>query len=391
MAGQAKTDLPYWKLSSFYFFYFASLGVMLPYWNPYLYQRGFSVQEISYLTAIVAGTKIFAPYIWGSLADHFQNRIKIIQIASVICLLVFPLTVWVDSLLGMALLVALFSFFWNASLPQFEATTLSHLGSESERYSQIRLWGSIGFIAAVIVCGYFFEMSGISIQPWLVILVFLGIVICSFLIKNKAPVNTHLSPSSISSVLLSRPVISVFLACFIMQFSHGAYYTYYSIYLQDNGYSESVTGWLWALGTFAEIVIFIFMHRLIIKFKVSSLFVACFVLTTIRWAAMAYVVDSLILLILIQLLHAFSFGLFHSAAIHVVHAYFKGRLQGRGQALYSASSFGLGGALGALLSGLLWKSMGSEFTFIAMACIAFTGVFASFFIRLPSDTGVRSP
>ena len=28
--------MPYWRLSGFYFFYFATLGVLVPYWGLYL-------------------------------------------------------------------------------------------------------------------------------------------------------------------------------------------------------------------------------------------------------------------------------------------------------------------------------------------------------------------
>ena len=353
---------------------------MLPYWNPYLYSKGFNATEIAYITAIIAATKIFAPYLWGWLADHINNRMQVIQLASLICLLVFPAVIWIDSFIVMLLVIFLFSFFWNASLPQFEATTLSHLDTQVERYSQIRLWGSIGFIVAVLLAGYIFDRYSIRWQPYVMILIFSGVFINSLLIKDKAAKQLQINDQSVTAILKQPNIILLFFLCFLMQCSHGAYYTFYSIYLHSHGYSESVTGWLWALGTFAEIFVFIFMHKIIRHYHAATLLVLCFLLTTIRWLFMAYMVDNLLVMMLIQLLHASSFGLFHATAIHLVYQFFQGKLQGRGQALYSASSFGIGGAIGALISGYIWP-YSHQLTFICMAAIAAIGIIMSFYIK----------
>jgi hypothetical protein len=45
------------------------------------------------------------------------------------------------------------SFFWSASLPLVEASTLSHLGEHTYRYERIRLWDSVGFVFAVVALG----------------------------------------------------------------------------------------------------------------------------------------------------------------------------------------------------------------------------------------------
>ncbi len=52
--------MPYWRLSGFYFFFFASLGVLVPYWGLYLKSLGFSALEIGQLVALLLATKIVA-------------------------------------------------------------------------------------------------------------------------------------------------------------------------------------------------------------------------------------------------------------------------------------------------------------------------------------------
>jgi MFS transporter, PPP family, 3-phenylpropionic acid transporter len=85
-------------------------------------------------------------------------------------------------------------------------------------------------------------------------------------------------------------------------------------------------------------------------------------------------------LLFAQLLHAISFGIAHSASIEIVRTQFKGAHQGQGQALYSSLSFGAGGAVGALMGGLLWDHSAS-FTFL-VASLSSLGAFVIAFFGL---------
>ncbi|MDH5571640.1 MAG: MFS transporter, partial [Gammaproteobacteria bacterium] len=171
--------MPYWRLSSFYLFYFASLGALIPYWGLYLKSIGFNVSDIGTMMAIIMATKIISPNIWGWIADHTGRRMAIVRLASFVGLLAFAGVFFTTSFFWLAVVMVLFSFFWNASLPQFEATTFSHLAGQSHRYSSIRLWGSIGFIVAVWVLGKILEGHGISLLPAILLLLFAGIWISS--------------------------------------------------------------------------------------------------------------------------------------------------------------------------------------------------------------------
>lgn len=146
--------------------------------------------------------------------------------------------------------------------------------------------------------------------------------------------------TSLLKICCKPPVLALLLACFFIQASHGPYYAFFSIYLEERGYARSVIGQLWSLGVVAEVAVFFWMHRLLPKFGAKYLLATAMVLTTLRWWLIAIFADKLLVLLSVQLLHAASFGLFHAAAIHLVDRYFSGSIQGRGQALYSSISFG---------------------------------------------------
>jgi len=374
---------PYWRLSGFYLFYFASIGVLVPFWPLYLESLGFGPREIGELMAVVMATKIIAPNIWGWIADHTGRRMMIVRSGSLLACLFFAGIFFGSSYFWVASVMAVFSFFWNATLPQFEATTFNYLQEETHRYSSIRLWGSIGFVLAALYIGYLLETSPASIVPVAMLVMFVLIWLTSLVVPERSAGHLPLDEQSIFSVIKRPEVAALIVVIFLMQLSHGPYYTFYSIYLQDNGYSKTVIGGLWALGVIAEVGVFLVMHRLIPKFGLHNMLMFSLFIAALRWLLLGSFVESFAMLFLIQLGHAATFGIFHAVSIQYIHQYFRGRHQGRGQALYSSMSFGAGGALGALMSGYLWEN-GAMITFTIAAMISLLALMLSlFFVREP--------
>ena len=358
------TTTPYWRLSGFYFFYFASLGVFVPYWGLYLQWQGFSAQEIGEITAIFLGARIIAPNLWASLADFHGQRMRIVRVTSIIAIIVFSAILLNNSYTWIAAVMLIFSIFWNATLPQFEANTLQHLGENSHHYSKIRLWGSIGFIFTVTALGIVFEKISIDLMPIALIITMTGISIMSLSVPESSDHNLTHKQLPLRDILKQPAIIAFFTVCFLVILSHGPYYTFYSIYLEQNGYSRTLIGQLWALGVIAEVIVFIFMHRFIPRYGLRLILILSLLLSTLRWLLIGLFPNMITVLLFAQLLHAASFGTFHAAAIAWVHQHFVGKNQARGQALYSSIGFGAGGVLGSLTSGYLWDNPGPTFTFI---------------------------
>jgi PPP family 3-phenylpropionic acid transporter len=349
----------YLRLSGFYLFYFATLGVLLPYWGLYLLALGFDPARIGELLAIPQATKLVAPSLWGWLADHSGRRMGIVRWACLASVLSFA-GVWaVDgSYLGLALVTLLFSFFWNAALPQFEAVTLNHLGEHVHRYSRVRLWGSVGFVGAAVGGGYLVQDWGVGIVPAFLWGLFAALWLNSLLAPEAPAMPTvHASPP-LGRVLRQPAVIAFFAACFLNQAAHGPYYGFFSLYLETFGYSREFIGLLWGLGVTVEVGMFVFMPRLLLHFGPRRLVLAALALAALRWLLIGHFARELPILLFAQTLHAFSFGVFHAVSMHLIHQFFPGSLQGRGQALYSSLSFGAGNAVGSLAAGYLWAGLG---------------------------------
>ncbi|UZT76548.1 MFS transporter [Ectopseudomonas chengduensis] len=381
----ARAALPYWRLSGFYFFYFALLGGTAPFLALYFDHLGFSPARIGELIAIPMLMRCLAPNLWGWLGDHTGQRLLIVRFGALCTLVCFAGIFFSQSYAWLALIMATHAFFWHAVLPQFEVITLAHLREQAARYSQIRLWGSIGFIVAVVGLGLLFEWLSLDAYPAALLVIMAGIVVSSFWVPNAQPV---LRPSTLESEgfvrQLRRPGILAFYVCVgLMQLSNGPYYTFLTLHLEGVGYSRGAIGLFWALGVVAEILLFLVMARLLQRYSLRAVLLASFLITAVRWLLLGSLPQYLPVLLLAQCMHAATFGAFHAACIHFVQRSFADRQQGQAQALY-VSLAGIGGALGALYAGYSWKGLGPAWTFAIASLVA---LLAAFIIatRLPPE------
>lgn len=366
--------LPYRRLAGFYFFYFAYLGAFAPFFSLYLSSLGISAVEIGVLMSLPQLSRILAPHVWGWLADRSASRLRVAKLAGVAGTISF-LGAFAGE--GFALLFTVLlamTFFWSAALPLVEATTLSHLGDDTARYGRIRVWGSIGFIAAVVAVGYLLDWLPVKVLLWVIVALMAGMLAFCWHIPEAAVAPHASDDQPIWSILKKPEVIALISACALMAAAHGPYYTFYTIHVVEHGYSKSLAGWLWALGVICEIGIFVWMPHLYRAFTLRRILIASFALAVVRFLIIGWAVDSVVLLLLAQTLHAATFGSFHAAAIGYIHKLFRGRHAARGQAIYGSLAYGLGGTVGGLASGYAWSSVGPAATFTLSAACAGAGM-----------------
>jgi MFS transporter, PPP family, 3-phenylpropionic acid transporter len=366
--------VPHRRLAGFYFFYFAYLGTFAPFFSLYLDSVRLTPFEIGVLMSLPQVTRIVAPHLWGWLADRSGRRVRVVRLTGIAGTLAF---LFVFAGTQFALLFAtLFAmtFFWSAALQLMEATTLTYLGEETSRYGPVRVWGSIGFIVAVVGGGYLLDVLPLAAVPFLVLATMLAMLAFACVVP-EAPAIAHEAERSIGRVLLRPEVVALIVSGAFMSAAHGPYYTFYSIHLVGEGYSKAATGWLWALGVACEIGIFAWMPRLYQAFTLRQILIASFALAAVRFLLIGWLAQSFAVLLFAQVLHAATFGAFHAASIGYVHRIFRGNLQARGQAIYGSFSFGVGGALGGLASGYVWEHSGAALAFsVGAGCAALGGL-----------------
>ena len=365
--------IPYWRLSSFYFAYFAFVGAFTPFWSLYLKELTFSPFQIAVLMSLFQIARIFSPSLWGWFADHIGRRVPIIQWLAGLSVVSYIGVFFGESFWWLFAVMLLLSFFWSASLPLIETVTLGHLGDRFDRYGRIRMWGSVGFIGAVIGLGYLLDYTSIQALLWVVFGLLIAVSLFSRSIPEPVVIANRDDLRSIWQIIRQHEVIALMMACFAMSAAHGAYYTFYSIYLVEHGYSKSQVGWLWAVGVICEILIFLWMPALTKRFGLKRILFASLLLAVARFSIIGWAIDFWWLILFAQMLHAATFGSYHASAVALTYRYFKGKHQSKGQGLYTSMSYGVGGTFGAVISGFAWESLGPHWTFTLAASCAMLG------------------
>jgi len=368
------SPFPYWRLSGYYFFYFAFIGVFLPYFGLYLQSLSFSAWDIGLLMSQMQLMRLFGPYLWSVVADRCGQRITIIRRTGIVTLLSFSIFFFSTRFDVLFVAIALLSFFWVAALPLLETLIFDHLRENAARYSRVRLWGSIGFVVAVLGTGAALDHLPLASLLWIIVLVLGATQLLAAVVPEAPPFAPHGESPAIAEVLAQSRVRALLVAAFAMSAAHGALNIFYSIFLSDHGYSKSLVGGLWSLGVVAEIGVFYFMARIMRRFSLRAILLACFATAVLRFVMIGWGVDSLAVLVIAQLMHGLTFGAFHSATIAAINRWFPGSTRSRGQALYSSMGFGAGGLAGGLLSAWSWDHLGSAITFATGSLYALAGL-----------------
>lgn len=346
----------FFKLSSTYFFYCGAIGLIVPFLSVYLGKQGFNSLEIGEIIAIFTATKIIGPSFWAAFADKTGKQLLVIRLGSLFTVLSFSLLFYINTYWSISFALALFGLFWTSILPQLEAMTSTSIRGSAKIYARIRLWGSIGFIVIAIIAGEMLSRFHANAFIWLGLILLVGLSVSSLVLKQpRIPVTTLEPKPSIKNKLLNKNFICFFIAGLLLQVSFGPFYNFFAFYLTDLNYPSYAAGTLLGLGVFAEVIMFIYIGFFTHNFSVKSLLVLSLALTALRWFLMAAVGDVVIIMILIQLIHAFSYGVFHSASMLFIKQHFSVVQQNRGQALYVGGVFGVGGSLGAYMAGVSWQ------------------------------------
>ena len=369
------------RLAAYYFAFFAHVGAYASYFALYLAARGLTAGEIAFCVAMPQAARIVAPALWGWLADAWGARYAgarraIIVFSAFAAFLGFVALQFQERTPAIALTLLLLSLFSAGAAPMVEAITLAAIerrpGGRSGGYGPIRLWGSIGFILAVLGVGAWLDHAEPTILTG--IMIALSAVVCAA--SLALPVGTVHAPQAgqrLGAVLRRPGVLAFFGACFCMTAAHGTLYVFYSIYLEQAGYSKTIIGVLWAAGVVAEVLLFLRLPAVMRRFSLRGLLLASFICAVVRFLAIGWGVESLLLLAAAQLLHAATFGAFHAGCVAAVHQLFPGALAARGQALYSSISYGLGSAAGSLIAGWSWVALGASASFALSALFGALG------------------
>ena len=357
--------------------YFLFVGAMSPYLTLYLHEVGLGVAAIGLVMSLSPGSRIVGPLAWGWLADRSPSRNRVqracafISIAALVGLWSAGAEVaWI------MLACALLFFSTSGQMPIAEAIALEAAGRDSGRYSRMRVWGSIGFIVGVVATGPLFEWLSIRWLPGWMIVTMLAVLGCTWLLPEAPRRVAGPRPAPLWKALREPAKAAFFLSAFLMLVAHSVFYTFFSLYLESNGYGKGAIGLIWGIGVVAEIAMFYLQRPLFARFSALWLLGLSVAVAAIRFVLVGASEGALWLLVVTQLLHAITFGVHHTASQAMLSRWFAPEQQASAQALYVTIGYGLGGVLGGLCASWIWVAVSPAAAFYGAGAVAALGCVA---------------
>ncbi len=379
------------NFSLFLFVYYAYAGTFGTYATLYFAARGLTVPQIGVLISLIPVMRIVGPNLWGWAADRSARRVLVMRLTALGALLSFGAIFVADSYLQFFIVMMLVNLFASALSPLCDALMLAEMRGDLSNYGKLRLWGSLGFIAAVVLAGYGLEWFGVEALLGLTFALLLLVFGASLRIGETAhPVRAHDTPP-LWSVLRKGEVVAFFVSAALMCGAHMCLYAFYSLYLARAGYGKPLIGAMWALGVVAEVAFFYFQSHVFARFGARRVMLFAFGVALLRFAITGAAPGLLWVLIAAQLMHAATFAAHHSACVITMQRWFAGPLQASGQALYMSVAYGVGCTLGGLVLTLCWDRVGPQHMFYAAAAMTLAGAGAAWYCFHRQDAGAGAP
>ena len=362
------------KFSLVYFSIFIVIGINAPFFPLWLSSKGFTERYIAIILATSVLTKLLANPFFAGLGDKYGNRkIPMLYLSFISTIILFSLNIF-NSLYLIAFMAITSWALFAPLMPLTESLTTTAIKKYNFDYGNTRLWGSVSFIIIAFFGGIIIEKYGLKYVPILMTIGALFLFL-SIIIMPTIPSLPARKKFSTYALLKNRNFFPFLLACGAIQSSHGIYYGFSTIYWKSIGLSETVIGALWAEGVVFEIILLAYFYKFKNYTSPKIFIIIAGVMAIIRWTLMAYA-DTILFIALIQILHAFTFGLTHLAAINFISEVMPVRAQAKSQALYSAISMGAFLAVSISVSGDLYRLFYDK-SFLFSSFLALSGVVIS--------------
>jgi len=314
---------------------------------------GYSPSEIGILFAAAPLVRFLLPFLFLrhiTLTPKVFNAALLLSFAASVLFYPFLELFWPLLFTNIVLGIGM-----SLSLPYVESVALSHM--PKERYGKVRLFGSIGFILVSLVLVNYLN-TPYSAIIFLNLSTFSALVFGFFVLKNEGKhITPMLTEGKPFNLLAHWPL---WLSFFLMQVGFGGFYNFFTIYASSHSIglaafdisAMDMTIYLWSFGVICEVFMLYFQAPLL-KNSLLKVLLFSIGITILRWLILALFPQNLTLLFISQSMHAFSFALYHSAAIMYLHALYSDKKLS--QQFFAGIAYGLGGFAGAFGAGFMYE------------------------------------
>jgi len=359
------TDRVAWRLSFYFAALFAVFGVQLPFWPVYLQEaKALTAADIGLVLSAGLWIKVLFNPLVGQWADRHGERRRPMMLLCLLALVAFAGFIFAEGFWTLFALALLAGVSLAAVMPLGESVALDVVYRRGLDYGRVRLWGSISFIAVAVVVGPLLARVGPDVILVATILLMLATLLACWMMPSARPPRAEPGQAPLRRLLLNPRFVLFLGAVALSQSSHGVLYGFGTLHWRAHDISDNIIGGLWAEGVIAEIIVFTLGGLLLRRIGVTGLIALGAAAGVVRWLAYGYTTELPVLLVM-QLLHGFTFGANHLGAMHFIARAVPGGWSTSAQGLYTAISGGLALGLAILVGGVLYEWIGGAAFYVA--------------------------
>ncbi len=374
------------SIGAYYLASFAVIGVSVPYIALWLDSRGASAGWIGAVVAAPSLVSLVTTPLLGIWADRLGSWRQSIIMCNWATLLALSWWWFSTDSLAIALVWVIVGTLTLGTSPITDAASLSVAKRGELDFGRVRGLGSFGYILAVIACGALFDAQG----PDVFLTVLSTCVLLRALLAHRLPRVTQLSAARGAAQGLTQPPAPGFLAVLVgaalINASHATFYTFGLLHWKSVGISTQLGSALFTVGVVFEIVLMWRFAAIARRFSARFCLLLAAACSAFRWAVTAQD-PALPVLLILQSLHAISFGLTFLAVVNFIARRTPDSRAAGAQAMNAALGTAVM-AMTTLLSGKLYELFGGS-AYLAMAglCIlAMVLIALSYRLRLEPAT-----
>ncbi len=365
------------RLSVFYAATFAIGGAYMPFFPLWLKARGLDSAWIGIVIAMPTVARLTAVPAVTRFAERRHAIVPAILITSMLATAGFALLATMSGVLAIAVMLLVTACAWTPTVPLTEAYALRGVAAHEVSYGPIRLWGSVAYIAGVLAAGFVAAAVAPVHLIWVIVAITALSVVSALTLEPMPAVALPGGARAASPGVVRQPgFVAILVAAALIQGSHAAYYSFSSIAWQAEGFDSTTISVLWSLCVVAEIVLFAWSPRL--RLASSTLIIIGGAGAAVRWAVTG-LEPSLAVLVIVQLLHALSFGATHLGTMGLLAHRVPGHSLATAQGTLTAS-IGIVSATATILCGRLYNDYGQSLYF-GMAAMAASGALVMLAMR----------
>ena len=353
---------------------FVGVGIYLSFFPVWLASRGLDATTIGFVLAIPMVVRIVVTAPLLGLADRSVGPRRLLIACHAAQILGYVALALIANNVAIAVLIALLAVVHAPVIPGNDLVTTNAIRDGAPlNYGRVRVWGSVSFLVSSILMGYLVDGIGPQVVVWgMALTPLLGIAATRLALPRQGGEGRPTRGQPMTRVPLPRVLWIVMAAASFTQASHAAVYAFGSIHWRGIGFSDSVIGYLWAIGVLAEIGVLFGLGRGVGQGTAAlKLIVIGSVAAIIRFVLMT-TDPGITATFALQALHGLSFGATHLGAIAALTALAPDQARGRAQGAYVATA-ALTMAVMTIASGPLYRAFGS-LAFATMAPLGAIGL-----------------